>query len=105
MPEALAAKASRIRVGDPMDRGTKMGPLVTREHQQKVLDYSGIARGEDGLIAGGGRPKDAQLQKGFFVEPTMFADVDNRARIAQEEIFGPVLVGTPFAAQVWGGRN
>ena len=97
MLEALAAKASRIRVGDPMDRGTKMGPLVTREHQQKVLDYIGIGRGEGRLIAGGGRPKDAQLQKGFFVEPTMFADVDNRARIAQEEIFGPVLVVIPFA--------
>jgi betaine-aldehyde dehydrogenase len=96
MLQALADKSSRIRLGDPLDRDTKMGPLVTREHQQKVLEYIDVGRREGRLITGGGVPKDAALAKGWFVEPTIFADVDNRARIAQEEIFGPVLVVIPF---------
>jgi betaine-aldehyde dehydrogenase len=97
MLDALVEKAPCIRVGDPMDRQTKMGPLVTREHQDRVLGYIGVGRGEGRLITGGGRPTGKALEKGFFVEPTIFADVDNRARIAQEEIFGPVLVVIPFS--------
>jgi betaine-aldehyde dehydrogenase len=97
MLQALADKSARIRLGDPLDRDTKMGPLVTREHQQKVLEYIDVGRREGRLIVGGGVPKDAALAKGWFVEPTIFADVDNGARIAQEEIFGPVLVVIPFA--------
>ncbi len=97
MLQALVDKSSRIRLGDPLDRDTKMGPLVTREHQQKVLEYIDVGRREGRLITGGGVPKDAALAKGWFVEPTIFADVDNRARIAQEEIFGPVLVVIPFS--------
>jgi betaine-aldehyde dehydrogenase len=96
MLTALTDKASRIRLGDPMDRDTKMGPLVTREHQEKVLSYMDIGRKEGRLLTGGGKPAAAALSKGWFVEPTIFADVDNRARIAQEEIFGPVLVVIPF---------
>jgi betaine-aldehyde dehydrogenase len=96
MLQALADKSTRIRLGDPLDRDTKMGPLVTREHQQKVLEYIDVGRREGRLIVGGGVPKDTALAKGWFVEPTIFADVDNRARIAQEEIFGPVLVVIPF---------
>src|SRR6266851_1390028 len=96
MLQALVDKSSRIRLGDPLDRDTKMGPLVTREHQQKVLEYIDVGRREGRLIVGGGVPKDAGLAKGWFVEPTIFADVDNQARIAQEEIFGPVLVVIPF---------
>jgi betaine-aldehyde dehydrogenase len=96
MLQALADKCPRIRLGDPLDRETKMGPLVTREHQQKVLEYIDVGRREGRLIVGGGAPKDPALAKGWFVEPTIFADVDNRSRIAQEEIFGPVLVVIPF---------
>jgi betaine-aldehyde dehydrogenase len=96
MLDALAAKTARIRVGDPLSRETKMGPLVTREHQEKVLDYIKVGRNEGRLIVGGGTPREATLSAGFFVEPTIFADVDNRARIAQEEIFGPVLAVIPF---------
>ena len=96
MLQALSDKVPRIRLGDPLDRETKMGPLVTREHQQKVLDYIEVGRGEGRLITGGSVPAGTAFSKGFFVAPTIFADVDNRARIAQEEIFGPVLVVIPF---------
>ena len=96
MLQALADACPRIRLGNPLDRETKMGPLVTREHQQKVLEYIDVGRKEGRLIAGGGAPGAPSLARGWFVEPTIFADVDNRARIAQEEIFGPVLVVIPF---------
>jgi betaine-aldehyde dehydrogenase len=96
MVGALADKTRRIRLGDPMDRETKMGPLVTQEHQQKVLGYIDVGKKEGRLLVGGGKPA-GDLSRGWYVEPTIFADVDNRARIAQEEIFGPVLVVIPFA--------
>src|SRR5690349_20140740 len=95
MVGALADKTTRIRLGDPMDRETKMGPLVTQEHQQKVLGYIDVGKKEGRLLVGGGKPS-GDLSRGWYVEPTIFADVDNRARIAQEEIFGPVLVVIPF---------
>jgi betaine-aldehyde dehydrogenase len=97
MLAALTEKAARITLGDPLDRATKMGPLVTREHQQKVLGHIDVGRQEGRLLVGGGIPADPALARGCFVEPTIFADVDNRARIAQEEIFGPVLTVIPFA--------
>ena len=96
MLDALSEKAARIKLGDPLDRDTKMGPLVTREHQQKVLHYIEVGKREGRLLVGGGVPKDPSLARGCFVEPTIFADVDNKARVAQEEIFGPVLVVIPF---------
>jgi betaine-aldehyde dehydrogenase len=96
MLDALAGKSDRIRLGDPLDRNTKMGPLVTREHQQKVLEYIDVGKHEGRLIVGGGVPRGAAFSNGCYVEPTIFADVDNKARIAQEEIFGPVLVVIPF---------
>ena len=99
MLEALVEKAKRVRLGDPLDRETKMGPLVTREHQEKVLRYIEIGRREGRLLIGGGAPGGV-LSAGAYVEPTIFADVDNRSRIAQEEIFGPVLVVMPFADEV-----
>jgi betaine-aldehyde dehydrogenase len=92
MVDALTEKVKRIKLGDPMDRATKMGPLVTEEHRDKVMSYIEIGRKEGRLIAGG----KAVAGKGFFVEPTIFVDVDNHARIAQEEIFGPVLTVIPF---------
>jgi betaine-aldehyde dehydrogenase len=95
MVTALADKTKRIRLGDPMDRETKMGPLVTQEHQQKVLGYIDVGKKEGRLLVGGNKPS-GDLSRGWYVEPTIFADVDNRARIAQEEIFGPVLVVIPF---------
>jgi aldehyde dehydrogenase (NAD+) len=87
---AFAAFASSLPVGDALDPATLIGPLVSERQRDRVEGY--IAKGtSDGarLVTGGGRP--AGLDKGWFVEPTVFADVDNKSVIAQEEIFGPVL--------------
>jgi acyl-CoA reductase-like NAD-dependent aldehyde dehydrogenase len=94
--EALANRFSKVRVGDPFDPETQMGPLVAERQRDRVLGY--VAKGvEEGakLVTGGGRP--AHLERGWFVEPTVFAGVDNSSTIAQEEIFGPVLSVIPAA--------
>ncbi|OZD06583.1 aldehyde dehydrogenase [Rhodococcus sp. 06-235-1A] len=88
--DAIATLASSLRVGDALDPETQIGPMVSRSHRDRVERY--IAKGkEEGarLVVGGGRPRGDG--PGWFVEPTVFADVDNRSTIAQEEIFGPVL--------------
>ena len=92
--EALADSFSQVQVGNPFDAQTQMGPLAASRQRDRVEGY--IARGiADGftLAAGGGRPKD--LDRGWFVEPTVFGNVDNGSVIAQEEIFGPVLSVIP----------
>ena len=86
----LAERFSAIQVGDPFDSASEMGPLATERQRARVENY--IARGiADGatLLAGGGRPQ--QVDRGWYIEPTIFGDVDNSTTIAQEEIFGPVL--------------
>jgi len=92
--EALASTFSQVRVGDPFDAQTQMGPLVASRQRDRVEGYiaKGIADGAK-LATGGGRPKD--LERGWFVEPTVFGNVDNHSVIAQEEIFGPVLSVVP----------
>jgi aldehyde dehydrogenase (NAD+) len=94
--EALAAHFSQVRVGDPFDEQTEMGPLVASRQRDRVESYiaQGIAAGAT-LATGGGRP--AHLGRGYYVEPTVFGHVDNSAAIAQEEIFGPVLSVIPAA--------
>jgi aldehyde dehydrogenase (NAD+) len=92
--EALASTFSQVRVGGPFDAQTQMGPLAASRQRDRVEGY--IAKGvADGftLATGGGRPKD--LDRGWFVEPTVFGNVDNHSVIAQEEIFGPVLSVIP----------
>ncbi|MBI2377964.1 MAG: aldehyde dehydrogenase family protein [Deltaproteobacteria bacterium] len=96
MLAGLESKVKRVKLGDPIQRDTKMGPLVTQEHMNKVLEYIEIGKSEGRLIAGGRRATEGALGRGWFVEPTIFADVDNRSRIGQEEIFGPVLAVIPF---------
>jgi len=86
---------TKIRLGNPMSRETKMGPLVSKEHLEKVESYIEIGRKEAKLVAGGGRPTAKELQNGYFVEPTIF-EADNKARIAREEIFAPVVACIPF---------
>jgi aldehyde dehydrogenase (NAD+) len=93
--DALAEVVGNFIVGDPLDPATECGPLVAERQRDRVERY--IAKGrEEGatLVVGGGRP--AGLDRGWYVEPTLFADVDNSMTIAQEEIFGPVLSLIPY---------
>jgi betaine-aldehyde dehydrogenase len=92
--EAAAAKAKKIRVGPGLDRQYNMGPLVSKEQYDRVRGYQEVGRKEAKLAAGGGAV--TTHGKGYYVEPTIFYDVDNSARIAQEEIFGPVMSVIPF---------
>jgi betaine-aldehyde dehydrogenase len=96
MLDAMVEKAKGIKLGSGMDPATKMGPLVSKEHLERVTRYQEIGRKEAKVASGGGRPREAALQKGYFVEPTIFYDVDNSATIAREEIFGPVMSVIPF---------
>jgi len=87
--DAIATYATNLKVGSSLDKETQIGPLASSDHRDRVEGYIAKGKTEARLVAGGGRPK-AQ-DKGWFVEPTVFADVSNKAVIAQEEIFGPVL--------------
>ena len=101
MLDAMVEKAKRIRLGPGLDPATKMGPLVNQEQYDKVLSYIEVGRREAKLAIGGGRPADLPrgAEKGFFVQPTIFYDVDNASRIAREEIFGPVMSVIPFDSE------
>src|SRR5438132_6088569 len=90
----MTEKTKKITLGPPLDRDTKMGPLVSKEQYERVRSYQDIGKKEAKLAVGGGRA--AKFAKGYFVEPTIFYDVDTSARIAREEIFGPVAVVIPF---------
>jgi acyl-CoA reductase-like NAD-dependent aldehyde dehydrogenase len=94
MVEALAEQFAEVRVGDPFDAGTQMGPLASERQRDRVEGYmhKGVTDGAT-LAFGGGRPK--HLERGWYVEPTVFGNVDNRSAIAQQEIFGPVLSVIP----------
>ena len=92
--EAMTEKAKRIKLGAPLERETKMGPLVSKEQYDRVTSYLDLGKKEAKVAIGGGRPK--QFGKGYYVEPTIFYDVENSARIAREEIFGPVASVIPF---------
>jgi len=93
--ELLRSYLAGVPSGDPQREDVMMGPLISAKQRDRVLGYieKGVAEGAT-LALGGGRPKD--LDKGFYVEPTMFVDVENTMTIAQEEIFGPVLVVIAF---------
>ena len=115
------AQLAKLTIGDPFDPKTRLGPLVSAAQRDSVLGYieRGKKEGAD-VVAGGGRP--SSLSKGFYVEPTVFANVQNQMDIAQEEIFGPVLAIIPYdsddeairiandsiyglAGGVWGGTQ
>jgi betaine-aldehyde dehydrogenase len=89
----LTEKAERIAVGDPMDKSTQMGPQVSEEQLNRIKGYVDVARKEGAaVVTGGASPElEGAFQKGYFFRPTIFADVNNRMRVAQEEIFGPVV--------------
>jgi aldehyde dehydrogenase (NAD+) len=93
--DALVDAVKRMPVGDPMDPATLCGPLVAARQRERVEGYIAIGKQEGAQVAvGGGRP--AGLSKGWYVEPTVFVGVDTAMRIAQEEIFGPVVAVIPF---------
>jgi aldehyde dehydrogenase (NAD+) len=89
--EALVARAARVRVGNGLDAGADMGPAVDASQLETDLKYIDIGRGEGTLVCGGRPLKDALLAHGHFVAPTVFDHVRPNARVAQEEIFGPVV--------------
>ena len=95
--DKLLALARTARMGDPMSLETQVGPVTTQPQYQKVLSYIDVAKNEGAkLRMGGGPATRPECGKGWFVEPTIFTGVDNKMRIAQEEVFGPVLSIIPF---------
>jgi len=92
--DAMAEKAKKIHLGAPLDRDTKMGPVVSKEQFDRVCSYLEIGKKEAKVASGGARSD--KFSKGYYVQPTIFYDVDNSARIAREEIFGPVATVIPF---------
>ncbi|WP_175796974.1 5-carboxymethyl-2-hydroxymuconate semialdehyde dehydrogenase [Burkholderia ambifaria] len=98
--QEFARRANNLVVGDPSDPGTQLGAMITRQHWEKVTGYIRIGEQEGARVVAGGADKPTglagHLRNGNFVRPTVFADVDNRMRIAQEEIFGPVACLIPF---------
>jgi len=91
--EAFAAATKDIRVGDPLETSTEMGPMISRAQRQTSLDYLAIGAAEGARVVCGG---DVPTSDGFYLEPAVVADVDNSMRIAREEIFGPVASVIPF---------
>ena len=95
--DAVVSGVSAMKVGDPMDPGTEVGPVVAERQRTRIEGYLESGREEGATVAlGGGRPSGSDFATGWYVEPTVFSDVDNKMRIAQEEIFGPVLVVIPY---------
>jgi aldehyde dehydrogenase (NAD+) len=93
--DALVAAVAAMPVGDPLDPATEVGPVVAERQRTRIEGYLDSGREEGATVAiGGGRP--AGFAKGWYVEPTVFTNVDNKMRIAQEEIFGPVLAVIPY---------
>jgi acyl-CoA reductase-like NAD-dependent aldehyde dehydrogenase len=98
--ETLVARAKMIRMGDPTDASTEMGTAANEPQFNRILKSIEEARREGAKLATGGKPASGpNLGRGFFVEPTIFTDVDNRMAVAQEEIFGPVLSIIPFESE------
>ncbi|HMW89740.1 MAG TPA: aldehyde dehydrogenase family protein [Candidatus Obscuribacter sp.] len=91
----LTERIGKMRQGEGMDEKTHIGPQVSKEQQERILNYIGIAKGEGAKLACGGEAP-AEMKKGYFVKPTVFTGVNNDMRIAQEEVFGPVLAVIPF---------
>lgn len=96
--EMAKAQLAKLTLGDPFDKNTRLGPLASAAQRDTVLEYIEKGKNEGAtLVAGGGKP--ANLPTGFYVEPTIFANVDNKMTVAQEEIFGPVLSIIPYDSE------
>jgi acyl-CoA reductase-like NAD-dependent aldehyde dehydrogenase len=94
--DALAVEMEALRIGDPADPETQLGPLVAQRQQQRVREYIAEGRREGARLVIGGTDLPAGIEGGWYVKPTLFADADNSMRIAREEIFGPVLTAIPY---------
>ncbi len=92
--ERLVARAKAVRVGNPRDPATAMGPLVSSTQMKRVLDYIDLGQREGARLVTGGNRRG---ERGFFISPTVFADVEHEMRISQEEIFGPVAAVIRFS--------
>ncbi|UAK33797.1 aldehyde dehydrogenase [Nocardia asteroides] len=96
--DALVGHVKTMKVGDPSDPSVQLGPLISERQRDRVEGYIAKGKAEGArLVLGGGRPEG--LDRGWFIEPTIFADVDNKSTIAQEEIFGPVLSVIPYETE------
>jgi aldehyde dehydrogenase (NAD+) len=94
--DRLVDMAKKIRLGPGLAPQTDMGPVVSEEQLARILGYIQIGQSEGAVLAAGGKRGGGDLAGGFFVEPTVLTSVDNQMRVAQEEIFGPVLSVIPF---------
>jgi aldehyde dehydrogenase (NAD+) len=94
--DALAAMVGELKVGDPGDAATEVGPLVAERQQERVEKYIAVGQEEGATVVVGGSGMPRGVDKGWYVQPTLFAGVDNHMRIAQEEIFGPVVAVIPY---------
>ena len=95
MVDAVATFAEELNVGNALDPDVTCGPMASEEHLGRVMGYIQLGKeSASRLVTGGGRPRG--MDSGWFVEPTVFADVNNQDRLAQEEIFGPVLAVIPY---------
>ena len=92
----LVERVNKIKVGHPLDPSSEIGPLISQEHYDKVTSYFDIAREDGATVAAGGTTLG---DEGYFVRPTLFTEANNKMRIAQEEIFGPVLTSIPFSTE------
>jgi betaine-aldehyde dehydrogenase len=95
--ERMAKRTQELQVGLPLDDATEIGPLISSGQRDRTEGYLEVGREEGArLVTGGSRPEDPALAQGWFLQPAVLADVDNRMRVAQEEIFGPVAAVIPF---------
>ncbi|TMK22517.1 MAG: aldehyde dehydrogenase [Actinobacteria bacterium] len=94
--DSLATMVGDLKVGDPADKENYIGPLVAKRQQERVEKYIALGQEEGARVVVGGNGRPSGLDKGWYVQPTVFADVSNEMRIAQEEIFGPVLAVIPY---------
>ncbi len=104
--EQLGEKARKLKVGGPMEEGTRMGPVISDSQLNNALSFIQSAKDEGARLVAGGK-RLTEFDKGFYLEPTVFADVSNEMRIAKEEIFGPVLSVIPFEdeTEAWNIAN
>jgi acyl-CoA reductase-like NAD-dependent aldehyde dehydrogenase len=96
--EKLTQRIAKMKQGPGLDEQTQIGPQVSKEHLEKILSYVQIAQKEGANLSCGGERPQGDLAKGYFVKPTVFTQVKNDMRIAQEEVFGPVLAVIPFSS-------